>query len=186
MGELKNQPGTFALLRNGGAELTLKSLFVGEFERALNCFALTERERVDLLLVCRECQESWARVEFKHNFISQLKKVDAQCTKAHNQLLAPGVDAKHRFYVHLVVSLDAPAASLVRQVHDGFATGYKHFAKNIVNALHIGISGKPIAWIQTTPALTTTGNVFGPLDPRASACLHVWAQQHTATGWAVL
>lgn len=172
---LESVRGAATLLRNGGAELALKSNFLCEFESQLNCVAVTERKRLDLLLVCRACRGSWTRAEFKHHFISQLTEVDERAEEAARQLRSSESVATHSFYVHLIVSLAAPIDSELRQVHDSVVTDYKRFTANNVSKL--GDAASNAAWVQLEPSTASTGELRDEWDPTASARLHAWVKE---------
>jgi hypothetical protein len=175
VGALEAVPGAATLLRNGGAELALKSHFLNEFESQLGCVAITELKRLDVLLVCRSCRGPWARAEFKHNFVSQMKEVNKRAEEARGQLRSAGPTATHSFYVHLIVTLAAPTDSPLRLVHDQVATDYKRFAANDV--CRIDAVGQDCAWVQREAPIARTRDLMDMWDPTASARLHAWVQQ---------
>lgn len=180
------QQGAMAILRNGGAELTLKSLSLRCFEDILNCHAFTERNRVDLLLVCRNCELGWAHVEFKHNFASQLREVISRAENAMRQLQsAKGPLATRQFYVQLIVSLDAPKDSRLRAVHDEYATAYKRFANNNA-ALLSGDGVSEVPWIHLEHKIASTRDIPDEKDDSATARLHAWAWLRNGSAWQSL
>lgn len=168
---LKSLPGAACVIRNGGAELALKSVLLHAFEQALGCSAITERRFVDLTLACRVCQGIWARVEFKHNFCSQLNEVDGWRDDAREKLLRSEVEATHLFYAHFVASLAAKQGSAVRRMHDALATPYKHFQSNHRTQLAV----TPSALIQQ-PRAAITGRISDPWDAAAYSALDCWAE----------
>jgi hypothetical protein len=180
---LKSLPGAACLIRNGGAELALKSALLHPFEQHLECSAITERRFVDLTLACRRCEGIWARVEFKHNFCSQLGEVDGWRHDAREKLLRSEVAATHLFYVHFIASLFAESGSIVRRMHDALASRYKHFSGNGRTQLEQAAS----TLIRQRRA-ASTGRISDPWDPAAHSSLDCWAEwrDDAKSTWAPL
>ncbi len=108
--------GAFSILRNGGYEQTVRSLLLVPLQDHLDCLAFTEisagtsEQRIDIVLVCRNCEKTWANVEIKHNFSAQvgpIKKRKGEAIKQLNDyknMTSPSVS----FCVQLVTHLTAP------------------------------------------------------------------------------
>jgi hypothetical protein len=121
------------LARNGGSELAVRSLVLGDIERETRSLALTESDgqRCDTNLRCLRCGELLAVIEFKHNLLSQgagliwREELDA-VMKLHRAATEPV-----KLYVHFVFGLPLAAHSRICERHNAVPrlTRYKRFVE---------------------------------------------------------